>query len=857
MRQGQFRTCALIGIIGATIIDTAGMAQTAPPATPAPTPQADSVPPETADEIVVRGHHVLGSAVGDIEPVAILDADALKALGATSTRELLTRLKGLATSGAGGEPAMLLNGRRIASVDDLYSLPFEAIDRTEILSEQDAARLGFPPTVRVMNFITKKHFRSIQLLAVPSIDTDGGGTTNYAEVNATRIENGRRASVSGSYFHQGNILQSQRDIVPDPTVPYAVQGNVVGATGGSIDPALDALAGRAVTIAAVPTDPTARRLLGSYAASSPAITDIGPYRTLQPTLDRLHFDATLARPVGKVDLSVNLSAQQEWTAGLNGLASGAIAVPAGSSALPFATPVVIDRYFPVVLAQHGSVQTLHGGVTAQGGLGRWAWSVTGRYDRVVNRFTSDTGVPLDALQATVAAGGDPIQPLDPGSAAERIVQRSETRTDTVAANAVANGPLLSLPAGDALVTLTTGYTHSASQLNAGNDTGSSGQPFARTLTSATASIDVPIASADRGVLAFAGRLGVNALVGVTAVSNYGRLATTNIGFNWTPSRPVQLLGSINEARTAPAINLLVDPQLVTPNVPVFDYVTGTSVLVTTTSGGNPALAPERRRVDTLSLAVKPFAKKEIRLTIDLVDTLVEGQTASLANVTQPFQTAFGDLFQRNAAGTLVGIDLRPVNLASEREQKLHWSLSGNTTIGRTPPHPPAPAPGQPPPPLPKPRLALYAFLNGNYRFSDRLALRDGVPTLDLLDGASLTGSGGRPRWDVDGTIGGGYGAINFGLYSQLQGPTRIRSDLASADLRFSARTNLLYYTDIDLGAVIKRPWTKRLSANFAVENLLDNRIAVRDRTGATPNRFQSAYLDPVGRSVRVALRKLF
>jgi iron complex outermembrane receptor protein len=48
-----------------------------------------------------------------------------------------------------------------------------------------------------------------------------------------------------------------------------------------------------------------------------------------------------------------------------------------------------------------------------------------------------------------------------------------------------------------------------------------------------------------------------------------------------------------------------------------------------------------------------------------------------------------------------------------------------------------------------------------------------------------------------------------------------------------------------------------LSVQFTVENLLNDRIDVRDRNGATPNRFQAAYLDPLGRSIRLGLRKLF
>ncbi|WP_010183455.1 hypothetical protein [Sphingomonas sp. PAMC 26605] len=821
-------------------------------------PTSDSS--DNGTDIIVHGRHVRGSAVGSIEPIAVLDENALKGLGVTTIKDVLARLKGIATSAAGGEPALLLNGRRVSGVEDLYSLPFEAIERTEILSEQDAARLGFPSTVRVMNFITKKHFRALSVQGTAGTTTEGGGGTHYAELNATRINDGRRLSLTGSYTHQDNILQSSRSILPDPAVPFALQGNVTRIGGGSIDPALDALAGRAVTIAAVPPDAQARRNLSSYAAAGQAITDIGPYRTLQPRTDQLRFDGTLAVPIKTIDLSFNLSAQQNWTAGSNGLAAAAITVPAGPPALPFTTPVLVNRYLPgIILRQQGQASTLHGGMTAQGGIGRWAWNASARYDRVVNRSASETGVPTDALQAAIAAGGDPLQPLGSAEAAQRLVQRSRTRTDTVATHGGVNGPLVRLPAGDALVTVTTDFSRSASALSSGGGQNAD-QPFARSITSASAAIDLPIASANQNVLAFAGQLGVNASAGVSAVSGYGRLANSTVGFDWTPTRPVQLSGSIIRTRTAPAINLLVDPLLTVPNVPVFDYVTGSSALVSTLNGGNPTLAPEQRRVSTLSVQLQPFRKKEFRLTLDLVNTRIEGQSASLGNVTAPFQAAFPALFSRDLQGNLFSVDLRPVNLARESERKLHWSLSGNAQIGPTPPAPPQSplaAKAAPPPPPPPPRLNVYVFLSGNYRFSDRLELSGGQPVLDLLNGASLTGSGGRPRWDVDGTIGGSYGAVNAGIYSQLQGSTRIRSDVATSDLRFSSRTLLLYYTNIEIEKLWKQPWAKRLSLNFAIENLLDNRIAVRDRDSGTPNRFQGAYLDPAGRTVRLGVRKLF
>jgi hypothetical protein len=40
-------------------------------------------------------------------------------------------------------------------------------------------------------------------------------------------------------------------------------------------------------------------------------------------------------------------------------------------------------------------------------------------------------------------------------------------------------------------------------------------------------------------------------------------------------------------------------------------------------------------------------------------------------------------------------------------------------------------------------------------------------------------------------------------------------------------------------------------------NLLDSHMRVRDGSGATPIRYQADYLDPLGRSIQMSLRKLF
>lgn len=352
------------------------------------------------------------------------------------------------------------------------------------------------------------------------------------------------------------------------------------------------------------------------------------------------------------------------------------------------------------------------------------------------------------------------------------------------------------------------------------------------------------------------------MAGVSQVSDFGRLGTSNLGLNWTPFRPLQLNASVNVAQAAPAVTQLVAPVTATPNTPFFDYVTGRSTLVTTIFGGNPDLAPEKRRVTTLGIAVQPIKDKEIRLGLDYLDTRIDNQAASLGGATPAFQRAFPDLFTRDALGQLTRVDLRPVNLAFERERKLRLTVDLQTQLGRSPP-PPAAQPAADaaktlPPPRPRKQPpSLWLSATTNYRLEDRLTLRDGGAVLDLLDGATLNGTGGRPRWDVELNGNLSYGAFNLGMFGRLQGPTRIRSDIAASDLRFSGRTWLVLYSFIRMDKIVAKPWAKGLNVNVTVENILNDRITVTDRDGRTPNRFQPALIDPLGRSIRVGVRKLF
>ena len=56
---------------------------------------------------------------------------------------------------------------------------------------------------------------------------------------------------------------------------------------------------------------------------------------------------------------------------------------------------------------------------------------------------------------------------------------------------------------------------------------------------------------------------------------------------------------------------------------------------------------------------------------------------------------------------------------------------------------------------------------------------------------------------------------------------------------------------------LRHRWLNATRMTLSVTNLMDAREHVRDATGATPISYQAAYLDPVGRVVKLGIRKLF
>jgi outer membrane receptor protein involved in Fe transport len=122
--------------------------------------------------------------------------------------------------------------------------------------------------------------------------------------------------------------------------------------------------------------------------------------------------------------------------------------------------------------------------------------------------------------------------------------------------------------------------------------------------------------------------------------------------------------------------------------------------------------------------------------------------------------------------------------------------------------------------------------------------------------------GGRPRHEIEANLGvseRGYGmqlAADWKSATSVQGGDGPASNLDFSDV---AKIDLRLFADLSERKTLveKAPWLEGARLTFSIGNLFDQRIRVRDGTGAVPLSYQPAYVDPIGRTWRIGVRKLF
>jgi hypothetical protein len=812
--------------------DSAGAAQPAPdPDDPDLMDEED----EAGEAIVVTGQRPRGSVDSDIPPEVVLDRRDIRATGAGSITELLDAIAPQTRSGrgreGGGRPVVLLNGQRISGFGEVRDLPPEAIERVDILPEEVALSYGYRADQRVVNIVLRRRFDATTAELEGGFATAGGRGSYEIDLNHLRIDRAGRYSLDFEYSHADPLFESERDIV--------------------------------------------------QAAGAQA--DLGRFRTLLAETDQLQFGGTINRTVfGNVSATLNGRLDTNWSTRFLG------PDPTDSDAL----------------RRESEGRTAHVGLSLNGNLRPWRWSLTSNYDNVLSTSETETGTATSP-------------------------DRTRSVSSVGTTELVTSGPLFDLPAGEVSATVRAGFDTrdlSSTTVRRGIE---QMRDLSRDRGSVQASIDVPIASRRRAFLEDLGNLSVNFNAEVEELSDFGTLTTLGAGLSWSPIAELNFGANFTDEDGAPSMQQLGDPVQETPGVRVFDLVRGETVDITRIEGGNPGLLADNRRVLTLRMNARPFEDEDLTFLANYTSSRIDNPIASFPTATPEIEAAFPDRFLRGADGRLQRIDARPINFVRSERSEVRWGLNFSEPIG--PQRPPggfrrgggrgpgagAPGaapqgeqPGSPPQagqnerPAPRGEQAeagqrprspagggggfrgpgggggrggfgggggrfggrLQLGLFHTYHISNEILIRDGVPVLDLLDGSAVGGRGGQPRHEVEAQAGlfkNGFGAR---LTANWQSGTFVRgrpdlSGASSGDLFFSDHATVNFRLFADLGArrnwVREVPFLRGTRVTLAIDNLFDSRLVVRDSTGATPLSYQGDYLDPLGRSVRITLRKLF
>lgn len=852
-----------------------------------------------------------GKVEGAIQPEIELNEEEIKSFGANSIGELLTLLTPQTAStrgrdGGGGGPVLLINGRRISGFQEIQGVPPEAIERFQVLPEEVALSYGYKADQRVVNIILKKNYTATTIQAAATVATDGGRTTLNGGGNRVNIDGDKRWNLDLQLQRDPYLLETDRDIVRAPNgQPFDLVGNVSGLNGGEIDPALSAAAGGLVTIAGVPDAAQAGKV--GLSAFSPLAgryntDDLTASRSLISKSERATLRGSISRDLNKTtQLTVSGNLEDTSSQALLGLPGVTFTLPTGSPFSPFSNPVTGYRFIdaPGALARDTDVLRTQVSMAANGRVKDWRWTLTGDFDRTATDTTTGRGLDASAFQAAVAAGDPSVNPF--GTIASNLYKAvapdtAHSVSTSASAELVLNGNLFQLPAGGVQTTFKIGADTRGLDAKTLRSGVSTQRKVTRDRENLQTSFTLPLTSTRNDVLAKVGELSANFNAGYENLSDLGGLTTLGAGVNWTPIKPLSLIASFTDEEGAPSTNQVNDPLVVTPNVSVFDFTTGQTVLVTRTDGGNPNLRNDNRKVSKFQVNYKPLEKVELTFNATYTRAETSNVISSFPAITPDLERAFPERFTRDATGRLLAIDARPVNFASAEREDIRWGFNLFKPVGKPTPGaaagPGAPGgmgggrvggpgggmggmmrfggpggggmmgPGGPGGMMRPGQGMLQMSIYHTWRLTDELTTRKGLPVLDQLDGAAISSRTGQARHEVQ--VQGGYFKDGLGVRfngnwkastwvngGATGGQTLYFSDLATLGLSVFASFNAPARKPL----VDKYPILKGAQVSLNVENVFDTKQTVRDQNGATPQAYQRDYLDPLGRTVRIGFRK--
>lgn len=393
--------------------------------------------------------------------------------------------------------------------------------------------------------------------------------------------------------------------------------------------------------------------------SAPTLaTDPNPadFRTLVARSEQLEANVTSTTGLGEAGAAGQFTLNSQWirnrTRSLAGLDLAAGTDPLGNPVLR-----VIDRD-PIERLTNTDTLSIGSGYNSR--FGDYQFQAT------LDAGLTDTDSRIDRRRTA------------PGPVVTDIA-RSRVWTAGVK-NTLIGNPFI-LPAGEAGITLTAAYDWD--RIESFDTRTLAGQSaLTRGNLSGGANISLPLASRRDDFLAALGDVTVNIGGGFERLSDFGTLGNVTTSMVWKPADPLTLQASYIVREAAPGLSQLGGPTIVNFNVPVFDFRTGQSVLVTQTSGGNRFLRAETQRDLKLSAGYDLDILDRANILVEYYRNGSENVTSGFPLLTPAIETAFANRIARDATGRLTAIDARPVTFAQTRSERLRYGINLFGRLGK-------------------------------------------------------------------------------------------------------------------------------------------------------------------------------
>nr|WP_286771948.1 hypothetical protein [Sphingomonas sp. 66-10] len=708
-------------------------------------------PAPAEKEVVVTAGRPRGAVEGPIAPELSIEAGAITSIGASSLADLIAQLSaqtGGSQTRAGSSTVVLLNGRRISSINEVAKLPPEAVARVEVLPEEAAIRFGYPAYQKVVNVVLFPSFASATGELEDRLTQATARNDFNTEANIVRISGDNRITFDLQYQVGDDLTEAQRGIVgavPLRTlVPLTHQFTANGVFARALDDGL-------------------------------GFTGNGIY-------DRLTSRAILR------------AMQSDPSQGL---------------------------------ARTTTTDTGHLGGVLSGATSGWKWSVTANADHIAT------------VVRTAADGAS-------------LANSSSGIDDLLALDAVANGSLFAAPAGQASLTVKTDM--SGERLTARDESGTT-RRLTRRVTGGQVALDLPVLRRQSPL----GAVSVGANLAFHDYSDVSAPIDRGWTFNWAPRPMLSLLVAGARESALPTIRQLGSPLIATPDIRFYDYGTGQTFTAARLDGGDPLLRHDVRTLFKAEAALKPA--KAWSLIATYTDATTRDAILAFPGISPAFEAAFPGRIERDAGGAILSVDMRPLNIASETRRDLRFGVNFSKSWA-----------GPAGPKLPgggsfggghyfgASGTTLQFAIYDTWHLADRIVLTPGQASLDLI-GANPLGEGLRvARHAIDAQLSATHHGFGFRANATWRGNEMVALGMPGR-LSFgepvSVNLRLFFFPAQQARLRAAAPWLEGVRFLLAIDNLFDQTTNVRDRFGDVPAAYQRGYLDALGRSFRLSVRKTF